>query len=354
MENQKPACLRRSSDTDLLRLTENNTQYEFELRDVTSEDLSIQLVIDSLFGINFSELLMENNSISANGSSYGLNLEGVYEEEPNDFERNIEHYVIVSKYGLSTKTKCFCGSDKAIPSSSSCTELSKREESTGKRIHRVESCFELRKYSEDIDFICMKHVNDVRTLRPYKEACHIYEMFIRQPTTDEAFADAEFLFQMNYPYFWEHICETYNIFPDPEQIAKERDCKVNIIQSCKCLLQEENIQRIHGKKNSDLLKTKLKFGGKNKDLQKDFETACNYMRKEYPFLFTTLIRKYKVSKCVADKLNIEKNRRGVISLTGFPHEVLSQRDDQYSVDHEWLESCEENDEDTSSPSDSIE
>lgn len=235
----------------------------------------------------------------------------------------MEKYVIVSKYGLPSKTICTCHVERSIPSSRSCTDLS-RIASPSVKISRPKSCFEFTKNTEDLDNICMRHVNNLRALRQYNEACQIYELFLKSFEDSEEFDNVEYSFQLQYPHLWDHLVEYYNLYPDSELISKENESKLKIIHSCKCMLEEEEIYRV---KNIDLFKSKLALSGKKKDLHEDFITSCNYLKKEYPFLFTVLTWKHKLSKFVTKRMVIEKNRLKVIQMANLPHELLIQHNE---------------------------
>lgn len=186
----------------------------------------------------------------------------------------------------------------------------------------------------------MKHVNNFRAVRKYNEACQVYEMFLKFSISSEEFDDVEYSFQLQYSSLWEHLIEYYNIYPDYDLIHKEKEAKLKFIHSCKCMLREEEIYRV---KNIDLFKNKMIFSGRKKDLQADFEMACNYLKKEYPFLFTVLTWKHKLSKMVTQRMVIQKNRLIVIQMSKIPHEILLQHNEDCAAENDWTD-CSQDDE----------
>ncbi|XP_045482149.1 uncharacterized protein LOC123686184 [Harmonia axyridis] len=244
-----------------------------------------------------------------------------------DYDANIEHDSIATKYGLPYDIiQCACYLKDEIFG----TEMIPNR--TLKTVCVSQSCCDFEKLYGNTNQAA-KYCEDAQKTEDFRAACEIYNGIIRKSreTIDEKeFSKAVSLLKVYYPHYWKYVSQKDVLYLYKFDICKEKFSKTQLTLSCMRLLKEQELLSKHYRIKMKGLDDNVKF---NDRLNNNFTIACTFLKKEYPSLFVYLLKKYAFNEILANKLDIIKNRLKLMRRVQMSDKQLKKLNEKYKTIH---------------------
>ncbi|XP_045481200.1 uncharacterized protein LOC123685568 [Harmonia axyridis] len=252
-----------------------------------------------------------DDSLEATCSSISSDIsvaDNIFDEETAEYDKNIEHNMIATRYGLPYDlVECNCHNESQM----------RTRRVVGIKVCKSGSCHKFEEKFGELDGRAIRLWHTSKRLNGYKRACRIYNSFLNKPDErkEAEFRSADYKLKVNYPNYWVYLSEKYRTFLNEDQRQKEKSCKEKVVEFCKRVLKEQDFFSQHYQVKMRDFGENVKFSVDCRYLHKDFKAACSFLMKEYPSLFEHLIDKYEFHVFAAKRVVIEENRLRFISYS---------------------------------------